>query len=113
MNAYFDIGLILGLWAVAAITHRYMICAGMLFLLMVVDVWFHSLNNSLLLCACILLLCWMIIKGTLKYKDEFAILKYNPLYENNRLSPRVRLCILIVFMLAFAVRIIAFLAFNR
>lgn len=113
MNSYFDIGLLLGLWAAAAITQRYMICAGMVFVLMIIDIWFHSLDNSLLLCVGILLLCWMIMKDTLKNKDEALALKYNPLYEKNQLNPRVRLCVLIVFGVAFVIRVIAFLAFHR
>ena len=70
MNSYFDIGLLLGLWAAAAITQRYMICAGMVFVLMIIDIWFHSLDNSLLLCVGILLLCWMIMKDTLKTRTK-------------------------------------------
>ena len=48
MNPYFDFGLLLGLWATAAITQRDMICAGMVFVLMIIDMWFHSLDNSLM-----------------------------------------------------------------
>ena len=46
-------------------------------------------------------------------KDEALALKYNPLYEKNQLNPRVRLCVLIVFGMAFVIRVIAFLAFHR
>ena len=113
MNLCVDIGLILGLWVVAAITQRYMICASMVFLLMLIDIWFHSLNNSLLLCAGILLLLWMIMKDTLKNKDESIVLKYNPLYDKNRLNPKIRLLILVLFSIAFLIRLIAFFAFNR
>ncbi len=53
------------------------------------------------------------MKDTLKNKDEALALKYNPLYEKNQLNPRVRLCVLIVFGVAFVIRVIAFLAFHR
>ena len=113
MNVYVDIGLLLGLWAIAATTQRYMICAGMVFLLMAIDVWLNSLNNSLQLCAGILLLFWMVMKDTLKFKEESVVLKYNPLHDKSKLNRHVRALLLIVFGTAFAIRLISFLIFNR
>ena len=113
MTIYFDLALLMGLWGVAAITRRYMICAGMVFLLMVIDIWLHSMTNALMLCAGIFLLCWMIIKDTLKNKADSVVLKYNPLYAENKLNPKIRIAILIIFIVAFLIRIVAFFALNR
>ena len=103
-----DLCLFLGLWGVAALTKKYMLCAGLTFVFMVLDVFRNGMDNYLILFAGSLLLLWMIVKDTLKYKEDSLIIRYNPFNEKSCIAPRVRLLILILFFVAFTIRLFAY-----
>ncbi|MGN0846408.1 MAG: hypothetical protein ACI4RA_03375 [Kiritimatiellia bacterium] len=113
MRLFLDLFLYLGIWGVSALNQKYMLCAGLMFIVMVLDVFQNGMSNAVLLLAGNFMLLWMTIKDTQRHKNEALILKYNPLNEKSKISPRVCLLLLLIFVLAFIVRIGSYFVVGR
>lgn len=109
MMALLDIALLMGIWMFVRLTQRYMNGLVLVFGLLIADVFRFGMSNSLMLCGGMLLMLWMIIKDTQARKEESIVLKHNPLHEGNAISKRLRLVVLAVILMAFAVRVVSFL----
>ena len=109
MMSIVNLFIFLGILAFALLTSSYLTGLILVFALMVLEIVEHGMTHSMFLVMCELTFVLLVIKETKRRKDDSPLLKYNPLYKKNVLPKKIQFIICTIFLLALAVRIIAYL----
>ena len=89
-------------------TSSYLAGLILVFALSILEIVEYGMTHFMFLLMCELTFVLFIIKETKHKKDNSPLLKYNPLYKWNVLPRKVQLIVCCVFLLAFMVRLVAF-----
>ena len=103
-----NLAIFLGIVIFALITSSYLAGIILVFALSILEIVEYGMTHFMFLLMCELTLVLFIIRETKLRKDNSPLLKYNPLYKKNVLPRKVQLIVCVVFLLALAVRIVAF-----
>lgn len=103
-----NLAIFLGIVIFALITSSYLAGIILVFALSILEIVEYGMTHFMFLLMCELTLVLFIIRETKLRKDNSPLLKYNPLYKKNVLPRKVQFIVCGVFLLALAVRIIAF-----
>ena len=103
-----NLAIFLGIVTFALMTSSYLAGLILVFALSILEIVEYGMTHFMFLLMCELTLALFIIRETKLRKDNSPLLKYNPLYKNNVLPRKVQLIVCGVFLLALAVRIVAF-----
>ena len=103
-----NLAIFLGIVIFALITSSYLAGIILVFALSILEIVEYGMTHFMFLLMCKLTLVLFIIRETKLRKDNSPLLKYNPLYKKNVLPRKVQLIVCVVFLLALAVRIVAF-----
>ena len=103
-----NLAIFLGIVIFALITSSYLAGIILVFALSILEIVEYGMTHFMFLLMCELTLVLFIIRETKLRKDNSPLLKYNPLYKKNMLPRKVQLIVCGVFLLALAVRIVAF-----
>ena len=103
-----NLAIFLGIVIFALITSSYLAGIILVFALSILEIVEYGMTHFMFLLMCELTLVLFIIRETKLRKDNSPLLKYNPLYKKNVLPRKVQLIVCGVFLLALAVRIVAF-----
>lgn len=103
-----NLAIFLGIVIFALITSSYLAGIILVFALSILEIVEYGMTHFMFLLMCELTLVLFIIRETKLRKDNSPLLKYNPLYKKNVLPRKVQFIVCGVFLLALAVRIVAF-----
>lgn len=103
-----NLAIFLGIVIFALMTSSYLAGLILVFALSILEIVEYGMTHFMFLLMCELTLALFIIRETKLRKDNSPLLKYNPLYKNNVLPRKVQFIVCGVFLLALAVRIVAF-----
>ena len=103
-----NLAIFLGIVIFALMTSSYLAGIILVFALSILEIVEYGVTHFMFLLMCELTLVLFIIRETKLRKDNSPLLKYNPLYKKNVLPRKVQLIVCGVFLLALAVRIVAF-----
>lgn len=101
MSLYTGVFVVLLLLIIGLITQKYMLFVFLVFMFMVLDMVLGGENHWQIHVMSNFFMLLLIIKDTLRNKDNSLILKYNPLYERNKLNPKVRFVLLVIILISF------------
>lgn len=107
MSLYTGIFIVLLLLFIGLRTQKYMLFLFFEFLFMVFDMALSRENHWQIHVMVNFFMLLLIIKDTLKNKDNSIILKYNPLYERNKLNPIVRIILLVIMLVSFFIHFLS------
>ena len=103
-----NLTIFLGIVIFALITSSYLAGIILVFALSILEIVEYGMTHFMFLLMCELTIALFIIRETKFRKDNSPLLKYNPFYNKNVLSKKVQVVICTIFLVALAVRIIAF-----
>ena len=103
-----NLAIFLGIVIFALMTSSYLAGLILVFALSILEIVEYGMTHFMFLLMCELTFALFIIRETKLKKDNSPLLKYNPMYKNNVLPKKVQLVFCGVFLIAFAVRFVAF-----
>ena len=103
-----NLAIFMGIVIFALATSSYLAGLILVFALSIMEIVEYGMTHFMFLLMCELTLAMFIIRETKRRKDNSPLLKYNPLYKNNVLPRKVQFIVCGFFLIAFAVRLVAF-----
>ena len=97
----------------ATVTKWYLACAGLIAVAIGVEVWLEGLVHSYAGLIGMVIMAMLVVADGRENKENSILQKYNPFNEKAKLNPVIRFVILLVFLLAFAIRLFSFFVWGR
>ena len=113
MSTLILICLFFSICLLAGATKLYLAGAGLIAVAIGVEVWIEGVAHSYACFIGMLIMTVLVIVDGRENKENSILQKYNPFNENVKLNPVIRFVILLVFLLAFAIRLFSFFVWGR